>query len=115
MDARVSRVIEYVHAQKGAAITLEEVARIAHLSPSRFRHLFMNQTGISLRAYLLWRRVGSAVGAAMAGVSWTEAAQDSGFADSAHLTRTCRRMFGIAPTNLVREDLAAGSAGKPPA
>jgi AraC family transcriptional regulator len=26
-----------------------------------------------------------------------------GFADSAHLSRTCRRMFGIAPATLVRE------------
>ena len=45
--------------------------------------------------------------AAMGGVSWTEAAQAWGFADSAHLTRTCRRMFGIAPSMLVRSSPAA--------
>jgi AraC-like DNA-binding protein len=39
---------------------------------------------------------------AMAGGSWTAAAQESGFADSAHLSRTCRRMFGIAPSMLER-------------
>jgi AraC family transcriptional regulator len=33
----------------------------------------------------------------MAGRSWTEAAHATGFADSAHLTRTCRRMFGMHP------------------
>ena len=27
----------------------------------------------------------------------------AGFADSAHLSRTCRRMFGIAPVTLIRE------------
>jgi AraC-like DNA-binding protein len=47
-------------------------------------------------------RVESAIGAGMAGRSWTAAAQDAGFADSAHLSRTCRRMFGIAPAMLVK-------------
>ena len=76
---------------------------MAHLSPSRFRHLFAEQTGMAFRPYLLWARVEAAVGAAMSGKSWTEAAQDWGCADSAHLSRTCRRMFGLAPTNLIRE------------
>lgn len=104
VDARVARVIEWLRARRGAAVTLAEVANVAHLSPGRFRHLFMAQTGISLRAYVLWLRIGSAVGAAMSGQSWTAAAQDWGFADSAHLSRTCRRMFGISPTMLVREE-----------
>jgi AraC-like DNA-binding protein len=40
--------------------------------------------------------------AGMNGDSWTTAAQNAGFADSAHFSRTCRRMFGIAPAMLVR-------------
>jgi AraC-like DNA-binding protein len=85
-------------------VSLTEAAGVAHLSPSRFRHVFMAQTGITFRAYLLWLRIGSAIGAAMGGLSWTAAAQDWGFADSAHLSRTCRRMFGISPTMLVKEE-----------
>lgn len=104
VDPRITRVVEWLQAHRGASVTLAEVARIAHLSPSRFRHLFMAQTGTSLRAYVLWQRIGSAIGAAMAGMSWTDAAQEWGFADSAHLSRTCRRMFGIAPTMLLREE-----------
>lgn len=103
VDARITRAIQWVQSRKGLPTTLAEVARVAHLSPSRFRHLFIAQTGISFRAYLLWARVASAVGAAMGGMSWTDAAQEWGFADSAHLSRTCRRMFGIAPTMLVRQ------------
>lgn len=104
VDPRITRVIEWLRARRGAPVTLAEAARIAHLSQSRFRHLFMAQTGIGFRAYLLWLRIGSAMGAAMGGMSWTAAAQEWGFADSAHLSRTCRRMFGIAPTMLVREE-----------
>jgi hypothetical protein len=31
------------------------------------------------------------------GGSWPEAAHAANFADSTHLTRTCRRKFGLAP------------------
>jgi AraC family transcriptional regulator len=104
IDPRIARAIDQVQARRGAPMSLKEAASVAHLSPSRFRHLFMEQTGISFRAYLLWTRLAAAVGAGMSGTSWTAAAQDWGFADSAHLSRTFRRMFGIAPTMLVRED-----------
>ena len=103
VDPRIERAIEFVRSRLSEAVTLADAARVAHLSPSRFRHLFVAQTGISFRAYLLWARVASAIGTAMQGTSWTQAAQDCGFADSAHLSRTCRRMFGIAPSMLIRE------------
>lgn len=107
VDPRVSRVIDWLQAGRHAPVTLAEAARIACLSPSHFRHLFMAQTGASFRAYLLWHRLAQAVGAAMGGRSWTDAALEWGFSDSAHLSRTCRRMFGIAPTMLLREDVPA--------
>jgi len=103
IDPRIARAIARVRERLAEPLSLAEAAASAHLSPSRFRHLFAEQTGMAFRPYLLWARVGAAVEAAMRGGSWTEAAQAWGFADSAHLTRTCRRMFGIAPTMLVRE------------
>lgn len=107
VDRRIAVVLDRVREQPGAALTLAQAAAMAHLSPSRFRHLFVAQTGISFRAYLLWARVGFAVARGLAGGSWTDAAQQAGFADSAHLSRTCRRMFGLAPTMLLPEDRAA--------
>ena len=103
VDARIGRAIAWARSRLDAPVSLAEAAAVAHLSPSRFRHLFVAQTGVSFRAYLLWARVEKAVGAAMRGQSWTTAAQDAGFADSAHLSRTCRRMFGFAPAALVLE------------
>ena len=101
-DQRITRVLDWIRDHLDAPIALGQAAAIAHLSPSRFRHLFVAQTGISFRAYLLWARVGHAIVRGLGGESWTTAAQQSGFADSAHLSRTCRRMFGIAPTMLGR-------------
>jgi AraC family transcriptional regulator len=103
VDPRIDRAIAWARSRLDAPLSLAAAAAVAHLSPSRFRHLFVAQTGVSFRAYLLWARVEKAVGAAMSGQSWTAAAQDAGFADSAHLSRTCRRMFGFAPAALVLE------------
>jgi AraC-like DNA-binding protein len=100
-DGRVDKAIAYIREHIQAAITLDEAAAAAALSPGRFRHLFVAQTGTSFRAYVLWTRLNVAIQFAMAGLSWTEAAHAAGFADSAHLTRTFRRMFGINPAALV--------------
>ena len=114
VDPRITGAIAFMRARLNAPVSLADAADVAHLSPSRFRHLFVAQTGVSFRAYLLWARLESAVGAAMGGLSWTESAQNWGFADSAHLSRTCRRMFGIAPSMLIREQAAAQGRGQGP-
>jgi AraC-like DNA-binding protein len=103
VDVRIARALEYIRSRIRAPVSLADAARVAALSPSRFRHLFVQETGTSFRAYLLWLRINVAIDAVMAGASWTEAAHASGFADSSHLTRTHRRMFGIEPT-AIRHD-----------
>ena len=49
---------------------------------------------------MLWLRLERAVAVFAAGGSLTDAAHAAGFADSAHLSRTFRRMFGLAPSSL---------------
>jgi AraC family transcriptional regulator len=98
LDARLARALEYIRCHIRDPISLADAAAVATLSESRFRHLFVAETGCSFRAYLLWQRINVAIAAVMAGASWTEAAHEAGFADSAHLTRTHKRMFGIEPT-----------------
>ena len=103
VDARLARALDYIRARVRTPVSLADAAAAATLSPSRFRHLFVQQTGTSFRAYLLWLRINVAIEAAMAGASWTEAAHEAGFADSSHLTRTHKRMFGIGPTAIRHE------------
>jgi len=102
VDARIAKALDYIRAHLHGPIPLAEVAAAAALSPGRFRHLFVQETGSAFRAYLLWLRLNTAIQCAMAGQSWTTAAHEAGFADSAHLTRTFKRMFGINPATLVR-------------
>lgn len=98
LDPRLAQALEFIRQNARHPIALGDVASAVALSESRFRHLFVAATGSSFRSYLLWLRINLAIEAVMAGASWTEAAHEAGFADSAHLTRTHRRIFGIEPT-----------------
>ncbi|GAB3757792.1 AraC family transcriptional regulator [Ramlibacter monticola] len=99
-DARVLAAIEYIRQRVDQAVSLPEVASAAHLSPERFRHLFVEETGMPLRTYLLWRRLLHVWTLLMGGETLSAAAHAAGFADSAHLSRTARTMFGLPPSIL---------------
>ena len=110
LDERILRAVAYINRHLEAPLTLDGVATEACLSPSRFRHLFVEQTGLALRPYVLWRRFLHVWELLMAGESLSAAAHSAGFADAAHLTRTCRRMFGFPPSALQMLSLPRRSA-----
>ena len=97
-DERVLKATAFINANLDRKLTLEDVAAHIFLSPSRFRHLFIEETGMALRPYMLWRRFLKGWELLMTGASLSEAAHGACFADAAHLTRTCKRMFGFAPS-----------------
>lgn len=99
-DPRVLAAVEYIRRKVDRPVTLTEVAQVANLSPSRLRHLFVQETGMPLRTYVLWRRLLHVWTLLMQGETLSAAAHAAGFADSAHLSRTARTMFGLAPSAL---------------
>lgn len=99
-DPRIAKLLPWLTARLDQAVSLDDVARVVGLSKGRTRHLFVEQTGLPFRTYLLWLRLERAVEMFAVGASLTEAAHGAGFADSAHLSRTFRRMFGIAASSL---------------
>lgn len=103
LDKRIERVVELLRERIGETVLLAEIADAACLSPDRFRHLFIEETGMRFRPYVLWLRIEIALAAFAAGRSLTEASHAGGFADSAHFSRTFKRMFGIAPSSFQRE------------
>ncbi len=100
VDPRIARLVGWLGTQLDQPVGLGEVASLLGLSKPRARHLFVEQTGLSLRTYVLWLRLTRAVEAFAAGASLTDAAHAAGFSDSAHLSRTFRRMFGVAASSL---------------
>ena len=100
----VRRVVRCLREQLGnpKLLSLTNLAEVAGLSPSRFMHAFTESIGVPVRPYILWLRLQCASGLLVSGASITEAAHSAGFSDAAHLTRTCRRMLGTTPGELVR-------------
>ena len=102
LDARVNKVIAAIGASENLRLPLEEAAKLVHLSPDRFAHLFKDELGLPFRRYILWRKLTRAMLAIGRQRSIAEAAHGSDFADAAHLTRTFNEMFGIPPSVMMR-------------
>lgn len=99
-DARVREILAWAQVQLENPATLADAADLVGLSKTRVRHLFVEQTGLPFRTYLLWLRLMRGLEVFAGGASLTDAAHNAGFADSAHFSRTFRRMFGTAAAAL---------------
>ena len=101
-DPRVRRIIDHAAANLDQPLTLAAAAAGVYLSPSRLRHLFVEQTGLAFKTYVLWLRLVRALQVYAQGRNLTEAAHAAGFADSAHFSRAFKRTFGLPATTLTR-------------
>jgi AraC-like DNA-binding protein len=99
-DTRVRRMIHWANGQLDQPVSIAQAAKQVGLSSGRASHLFVEQTGLAFRTYLLWLRLIRAVDSYSAGASLTDAAHEAGFSDSAHFSRTFRRMFGLPAASL---------------
>jgi AraC-like DNA-binding protein len=101
-DPRVLGAIELIRARLDRRVTLTDVARELNVSPSRLRHLFVEEVGLPFRTYVLWQRLQRVI-QGMGTEPLTKSALSAGFADAAHMTRTFRRMLGFPPSMFARE------------
>ena len=105
IDPRVREVLAWLDSREEHTrwdeVSLDEALKLAHLSRSRFLHLFSAEVGSPWRTYLIWRRALVAMTFATRGMNLTEVAHASGYSDSAHLSRQFVALFGIVPSALV--------------
>jgi len=101
-DPRVRRIIDQANANLDQPLNRAAETAGVYLSPSRLRHLFVEQTGLAFKTYVLWLRLVRAPQVYAEGRNLTEAAHAAGFADSAHFSRIFRRTFGLPATPLTR-------------
>ncbi|HKE14010.1 MAG TPA: AraC family transcriptional regulator [Kofleriaceae bacterium] len=84
----------------GGDTSLATLAGAVGLSPGRLMHVFTESIGLPLRPYLQWLKLQRAAAAIATGTPLAMAAHVAGFADSAHMSRTFRRTFGVPPSAL---------------
>ncbi len=103
-DPRIAQVLALLKASMPEAPPAPQIGEQVGLSEGRLIHLFSEQVGVPLRRYVLWLRVRHVIFCLAVGKNLTDAAHEAGFADSPHLTRVFRSMFGLAPSQIFRSD-----------
>lgn len=105
MDERIAEALEYIDELETKRVAAGELAEQIALSESRFLHLFKEEMQMTVRKYLMWRRVIDAAIMVVAGeASITEAAHSTGFTDSAHFARVFKQIFGLTLTTVLDRD-----------
>jgi AraC-like DNA-binding protein len=93
----IDRVCEFIGAHFADNLSLEDLSRVACLSPFHFQRLFLKSAGVSPHEYLIQARVKKAAGLLIEGHSIAGTAIDTGFADQSHFSRSFKRIMGITP------------------
>ncbi len=94
-DPRIERALEALDQLLSAKVSATALAREAHVSLSQLERLFASHVGLPVRRLVLWRRLRLALALILGGHNITQAAHGAGFADSAHFSRTMKRLFGV--------------------
>jgi AraC-like DNA-binding protein/mannose-6-phosphate isomerase-like protein (cupin superfamily) len=99
VDPRILRALDAL--EIGSA-TVADAAASVGLSVSRLTHLVTETLGAPPRTWRAWLRLRRAISEVMfEDATLTEAAHRAGFADSAHLTRTCKQLTGVRPAQMM--------------
>jgi AraC-like DNA-binding protein len=97
LDRRIKRSAAKLNDFSGSKMTAADCAASAGLSPSRFLHLFKEQTGVSFRAFRAWKRARHLLHFANQNINLAHLAQDIGYPDSTHFSHSIRRFYGLNP------------------
>ncbi|MFL6837863.1 MAG: helix-turn-helix domain-containing protein [Bradyrhizobium sp.] len=97
LDPRVVRSIAQIGKFSGEPVTAASCAAEAGLSPSRFLHLFKEETGISFRSFRAWKRARHLLHFANQDINLAHLAQDIGYPDSTHFSHSIRKFYGLKP------------------
>ena len=102
-------VLDFIHENLDASVSLFELARLVNLSSSQFARLFKASTGISPHRYQLDTRIGKAQELLlMTGEELSMVAAATGFTDQSHFTRAFKRVTGATPHEWRRDRTLAG-------
>jgi AraC family transcriptional regulator len=98
-QGRLRAVVEHIEEHLEAGLTVEQMARAAHLSVYHFARQFKAATGLPPHQFVIARRVERARQLLQAGtdLSLAEVALRAGFSDQSQFTHHFKRLVGVTP------------------
>lgn len=99
----LARVRDYIEANLGQTLRLDDLAREAHLSPFHFLRRFKASTRHTPQVFVQARRGARAKALLAQGLPAAEVAAAVGLVDQPHLNRLLLRQFGITPGQYQRQ------------
>ena len=104
MDRRIELVIEQIEVDVSRAWETAELAALVHLSASRFRHLFKEETGVSVGFYLRERRLERAeLLLRTTFLSIKEVMSEAGGSSMSHFVEDFKQRYGVTPSRYRKE------------
>lgn len=98
LDPRIADICHYLRETLPERLDATALAERAGISASRLTHLFREQTGVTLRRFLLYLKITRAMARWQPGMTLSTLAAEAGFYDQPHLVRTARDMFDALPS-----------------
>ena len=91
-------LMRYINAHFDENINLSAIAEQFFLSISSIRHIFKEDFGLSIKQYILQKRIAAARQALCAGENPKEISTRCGFSDYSTFYRAYRKYYGSAPS-----------------
>lgn len=98
LPANMAQLVRAIEADPMSRMPQDELARRLRMERTQALRRFKAATGMTFRAFKLWSGLQHAARQIEAGVLVRTAAMDAGFADTAHLSRSFRALFGLSPS-----------------
>lgn len=115
----IQRVRAFLGQNYAEAVSLEDLSKVANLSPFYLHRTFTREVGMSPHAFQMQVRIARAKSLLSEGKPLRMVAAETGFSDQSHFTREFKRIVGLTPgayrSDLRRPFLAGTGPAPPPA
>ncbi len=107
MPEIIFKIISYVIRHYKEGVSMTDLSNELHMSSAYISRLFKSHMGISLREYIVQKKVTNACSLLMMGENVTDACYSSGFRDYANFIRTFKNITGITPGEYAKKSFDA--------
>ena len=115
IDRRILAVLNQIKNNPAAPLAAEECAESAHLSFSRFLHLFKQEVGAPFRSFRTWKRARNLLHYVTKDANLAYIALDTGYPDSTHFSHSIRQVYGLKPKDMFASSRQLALYGQAPA